>query len=66
MRFIIMRAITCLVVIGLAVRTVLYNPSDPNNIFAYMLMVVAVLAFVLPLLIQKIIRRVLANRRTRK
>ncbi|WP_411344111.1 hypothetical protein ACE3MZ_21440 [Paenibacillus sp. WLX1005] len=66
MRFIIMRAITCLVVIGLAVRTVLSNPSDPNNIFAYMLMVVAVLAFVLPLLIQKIIRRVLANRRTRK
>lgn len=66
MRFIIMRAITCLVVIGLAVRTVLSNPSDPNNVFAYMLMIVAVLAFVLPLLIQKIVRRVLANRRTRK
>ncbi|MEW4372019.1 hypothetical protein [Paenibacillus kandeliae] len=66
MRFIIMRAITCLVVIGLAVRTVLSNPSDPNNVFAYMLMVVAVLAFVLPLLIQKIVRRVLANRRMRK
>ncbi|WPP41851.1 hypothetical protein SK066_02485 [Paenibacillus hunanensis] len=58
----IIRGITCLAIIVIAFSIILRNPSSPDRIYAYALMVVAVLTFVLPILIQKFIRRTMQKR----
>ncbi|MFD1887329.1 hypothetical protein [Paenibacillus wenxiniae] len=61
-RMLIIRGITCLAIIVLALSIILRNPSSPDRLYAYGLMLVAVLAFVLPILIQKFIRRMMQKR----
>jgi Na+/proline symporter len=58
----IIRGITCLAIIVLALSIILRNPSSPDRLYAYGLMLVAVLAFVLPIVIQKFIRRMMQKR----
>ncbi|WP_322924336.1 hypothetical protein [Paenibacillus campi] len=62
----IIRGITCLAIIVIALSIILRHPSSPDRIYAYGLMVVAVLAFVLPFLIQKVIRRAMQKRRNER
>ncbi len=63
----IVRGVTCLAIIVIALSLILRNPSSSDRVYAYALMVVAVLAFVLPIVIEKVVRRMIRNRRnTRK